>query len=119
MIKKNINPNQDTDEAVTQSTSIEIMLNELKSIKEKILHPDAKVHTSYNNLSENASDNIELKHIITAQNDQITSLPNENKELRPRNKTLEKDLQEIEEEMLQLKVDITGIPESPMKPTNI
>ena len=37
-------PIQHTDEA--QSTSIQIVLNELKSIKETILHLDAKVDTS-------------------------------------------------------------------------
>ena len=44
---------------------------------------------------------------------QITSLLNDNKVLKQRNKTLEKDLKEIEEEMLRLKVNIKGIPESP------
>ena len=89
------------------------MLNELKSIKETILHLDAKVDTSYKDLTKNTSDNVELTRLITAQNAQITTLLNDNKVLKQRNKTLEKDLKEIEEEMLRLKVDITGIPESP------
>ena len=96
-----------------QNTSIQTILHELKSIKETILHLGAKEETSYNNLATNATENIELKKIITTQNAQIISLLNDNKVLKQNNKTLEKDIQEIEDEMLRLKVDITGIPESP------
>ena len=107
------NLNQHIDEA--QSTPIQIVLDELKSIKETILHLDAKIDTSYNELTKNALDNIELKGLLPSQNAQITSLLNDNKELKQRNKTLEKDLKEIEEEMLWLKVNITGIAESPFE----
>ena len=96
-----------------QNVSIQIILNELKSIKETILHLGAKVDTSYNDLAKNSTENVELKKVITTQNTQITTLLNDNKILKQKNKTLEKDLKEIEDKMLRLKVDITGIPESP------
>ena len=106
-------PNWANFEANTQGTTMEILLKELKSIKETIQQLDAKVDTSYNDLSKSALDNIELKRIITAQNARITLLFNENMELKQRNKTLEKDFLDIEEEMLRLKVNISGIPKSP------
>ena len=61
-----------------QNTSIQTILNKLKSIKETILHLGAKVDTSYKDLATNATENIELKKIITTQNVQITSLLNDN-----------------------------------------
>ena len=110
-VQKENNPTQHTDEV--QSTSIQLLVNELKSIKETILHLDAKVDTSYKELTKNTSENAELTKLITAQNAQITTLLTDNNVLKQRNKTLEKDLKEFEEEILRLKVDITGIPESP------
>ena len=54
----------------------------------------------------------ELKDLIASQNDQITALYRENNSLKQQNEILEKDLLEVQESTLQLKVDITGIPES-------
>ena len=83
-----------------QNASIQTILHELKSIKETILHLGAKVDTSYKDLATNATENIELKKVITTQNNQITSLLNDNKILKQKNKTLERDLKEIEDKML-------------------
>ena len=96
-----------------QNSLMQTILHKLKSIKETIHLLGEKVDTSCENLAKNTSENTELKKVITTQNNQITTLLNDNTILKQKNKTLEKDLKEMEDEMLHLKVDIMGIPESP------
>ena len=53
-----------------------------------------------------------MKELLASQNDKIAMLYNENKELKLLKNKLEKEIIEIQEEALYLKVDITGITES-------
>ena len=96
-----------------QNALMQTILHEIKSIKETIHLLGEKVDTSCKKLAINTTENAELRKVITTQNNQITTLLNDNTILKQKNKSLEKDLQEIEDEMLCLKVDVTGIPESP------
>ena len=92
---------------------MQTILHELKSIKETIHLLGEKVDSSCKNLVKNTTENTELKKVITTQNNQITTLLNDNTILKQKKKSLEKDLKEMEDEMLCLKVDVMGIPESP------
>ena len=78
-----------------------------------IHHLGEKVDQSFETLAKNTTENTELKKVITSQNNQISTLINDNTTLKQKNKSLEKDLKEMEDEMLRLKVDVMGVPESP------
>ena len=96
-----------------QNSLMQTILNELKSIKETIHLLGEKVDTSCKNTAKHTSENNELKQLLTSQNNQIATLLTDNIILKQKNKTLEKDLKDMEDEMLRLKVDVEGIPESP------
>ena len=67
---------------------------------------------NHQELSSKMADSIEIKEILASQNEKIDHLNKENIELRSLNSKLEKDILELQESSLCLKVDITGIPES-------
>ena len=98
-----------------QNSLMKTILHELKSIKETIHLLGKKVDISCDKLAIHTTENLELKKVIATQNTQITTLLSDNTILKEKNKILGKDLKEMEEEMLRLKVDIMGIPESPYK----
>ena len=110
--KKNL-PTQSNEP--DQKSLMQTILQELKSIKETIHILGEKVDISCEKLAVNTSENTELKKVIATQNNQITTLLSDNTILKGKDKTLEKDLKEMEDEMLRLKVDIMGIPESVYK----
>ena len=56
-------------------------------------------------------DSREMKELLAAQNDKITMLYNENKELKTQISKLKKEALEAQEEALRFKVDISGITE--------
>ena len=114
--------NKDTEQEKTkqienpesdQNFLMQTILQELKSIKTTIHLLGEKVDSSCENLAKNTTENTELKKVITFQNNQISTLINNNTILKQKNKSLEKDLKEMEDEMLCLKVDVMGVPESP------
>ena len=96
-----------------QNSLMQTILQELKCIKETIQRLDEKVDTSCENTAKHTSENTELKKLLTSQNNQIATLLTDNTILKQKNKTLEKDVKEMEDEMLRLKVDVEGIAESP------
>ena len=96
-----------------QNLMMQTILQELKSIKMTIHHLGEKVDQSFETLAKNTTENTELKKVITSQNNQISTLIDDNTTLKHKNKNLEKDIKELEDEMLRLKVDVMGIPESP------
>ena len=100
-----------TDKQHYQNT-LDTLLNELKDLKGSISKLDAKLNQGYQDLSSKLPKTEELKELIASQNDQITAQHIENKNLKLKNELIEKELLEVQESMLQLKVDVTGIPES-------
>ena len=96
-----------------QNSLMQTILLELKCIKETIHMLGEKVDTSCENTAKHTSENTELKKLLTSQNNQIATLLTDNTILKQKNKTLEKDLKEMEDEMLRLKVDVEGIAASP------
>ena len=105
------NHNIATDKLHYQNT-LESLLHELKDLKGTILKLDAKIDHGYQDLSSKLTNTEELKDLIASQNDQITAFYIENKSLKQQNEILEKELLGLEESTLQLKVNVTGIPES-------
>ena len=103
-----------TDKQHYQNT-LDILLNELKDLKVSIAKLDAKLDQGYQDLSSKLPKTEELKELIASQNDQIAALHIENKNLKLKNELLGKELLEVQESTLQLKVDVTGISESNYK----
>ena len=92
----------------TLSTSL---LQKLKEIKNTLVNLDPKIESSHQDLSSRMIDNKEIKDLLSAQNDKITMLYKENKELKRHITKLKKESLEMQEELLCLKVDISGIKE--------
>ena len=105
------NLNTGTDNIHYHNT-LESLLQELKDLKGTILKLDAKIDHGYQDLSSKLANTEKLKDLIASQSDQIRTLYIENNSLKLQNEILEKDLLEVQESMLKLKVDVTGIPES-------
>ena len=59
-------PKHTNQEVEIQQGTIETLLQELKSIKDTILQLDAKVDSSYHDLSTKVTDCRELNELITA-----------------------------------------------------
>ena len=89
--KQTENPESD------QNLLMQTILQELKSIKMTIHLLGEKVDSSCENLAKNTTENTELKKVITFQNNQISTLINDNTILKQKNKSLEKDLKEMED----------------------
>ena len=102
---------QDTKEDECQETT-DSLLKELREIKNNILCLNERVKLNHQELSFKMADSIEIKEILVSQSEKIDQLNKENIELRSLNSKLEKDILELQESSLCLKVDITGIPES-------
>ena len=104
--------NLKTNESNTQEVTLSSLLSELQDIKIAILNLDAKTDTTHQELSSKLIDNKDLYDHISSQDKKITKLQHENEELKRQNNMLEKEINKTQEDMLQLKVDIAGIPES-------
>lgn len=78
-MESEVEPNLETQ---PNQTTIESLLQELKDTKITIIKLDTKIDSSNQDLSSKSMDFKELKDLITSQNDQITMLYTENKELR-------------------------------------
>ena len=89
-----------------------LLFTKLRDIKVTILKLDAKIDTSYQELTAKMIDNKEFYELITSQNEKITKLQQENEDLKMLNRALKNEITKMEEDMLCLKVNITGIPES-------
>ena len=87
------------------------LLQELKEIKETLLNLSTKIETSHQDLSARMIDNKELKDLLTLQNEKLVTLSTENTDLKAQIAHLEKQVLEMQEEMLRLKVDFSGINE--------
>ena len=102
-------------ETIHHQNTLESLLHELRDLKGTIMKLDTKIDHSYQDLSSKITNTEELKDLITSQNDKITTLYTENKNLKQQNEALERELLEVQDSMLQLKVDITGIRKIVMK----
>ena len=109
--QQSISNNQSLIEEEEEPTTINSLLCKLKDIKDMILKLDAKVKSNHHDLSYRVADFSEVKELLTLQNDKIAMLYSKTKELKSQNSTLEKEILEVCEETLQLKVDVSGIPE--------
>ena len=87
------------------------LLQELKEIKQTLLNLNTKIETSHQDLLTRMIDNKELKELLTLQNDKLAMLSTENTDLKAQIAKLEKEAIEMQEEMLRLKVDFSGINE--------
>ena len=76
-----------------------------------MLNLNTKIKTSHQDLLTRMIDNKEMKELLTAQNDKMAMLYNENKDLKTQIIRLEKEALETQEEVLRLKVDFSGITE--------
>ena len=86
------------------------LLEELKEIKTSIQQLNDKLD---HELTTRADEYRSLQETITSQHDQITKLNKTNDDLIEQNRKLENEVIKAQTEMLRLKVDFTGINESP------
>ena len=86
------------------------LLTTLRDIQKSIVDLDGKLDRELNTREK---EHTELNEKLTTQQIKIKSLETANKELKEENKIIQNNLLNMQKELLRLKVDFIGIPESP------
>ena len=97
-------------EQLEHNMPLHTLLEELKEIKSSIQNLNDKLD---HKLTTRAADYKSLHNMVTSQHDQIKILTKANEDLNEQNRKLLNKVVNSQTELLQLKIDFTGINESP------